>query len=128
MSRPDNTLRGKAPSASRRPDPDRGNPASAHSDGSLFGPGRSQRPKRASGGASQTSSAERSPALLNARSPDATRLLTADDLAERWQVRAKQVYSLTRQGVLPVVRIGRYCRYRLDAIEAWERDQEGDAS
>jgi excisionase family DNA binding protein len=47
-------------------------------------------------------------------------LLTADDLAARWQVQRSQVYALTRQGALPVVRIGRYYRYRLDAIERWE--------
>jgi len=47
-------------------------------------------------------------------------LLTAADLAERWQVPASHVYSLTRRGALPVVRLGRYYRYRLDAIERWE--------
>ncbi len=52
------------------------------------------------------------------------RLLTADELARRWQVRSKQVYSLTRAGSIPCVRIGRYCRYRLAAIEQFERDQE----
>ena len=52
----------------------------------------------------------------------ADRLLTADDLAERWQVRPAQVYRLTREGCLPVVKIGRYCRYRLSAIEAFEID------
>ena len=48
------------------------------------------------------------------------RLLTADELAERWQVPKSQVYRLTRDDVLPTVKIGRYYRYRLDAIEAWE--------
>ena len=49
-----------------------------------------------------------------------TRLLTADDLAERWQVPKSQVYALTRAGEIPTVKLGRYYRYRLDAIEAWE--------
>jgi excisionase family DNA binding protein len=46
--------------------------------------------------------------------------LTAADLASRWQVSESHVYRLTRRGVLPVVRLGRYYRYREDAIEAWE--------
>lgn len=49
------------------------------------------------------------------------RLLTADELAERWQVPKTQVYRLAREGRIPVVVIGRYYRFRLDAIEAWER-------
>jgi excisionase family DNA binding protein len=49
-----------------------------------------------------------------------TVLLTAADVAERWQVPSAQVYRLTREGKLPVVRLGRYCRYRLEAVEAFE--------
>jgi excisionase family DNA binding protein len=47
-------------------------------------------------------------------------LLTADDLAERWLVPKSHVYRLTREGKIPAVRLGRYYRYRLDAIEAFE--------
>lgn len=47
-------------------------------------------------------------------------LLTAEQVAERWQVRTAQVYRLTRAGRLPAVRIGRYYRYRLAALEAFE--------
>lgn len=50
----------------------------------------------------------------------ASRLLTADELAERWQVERSHVYRLTRRGVLPAVSLGRYYRYRLDAIERFE--------
>ena len=46
------------------------------------------------------------------------RLLTADQLAERWQVPKSQVYALTRRGEIPTVKLGKYYRYRLDAIEA----------
>jgi excisionase family DNA binding protein len=53
-----------------------------------------------------------------------TRLLTADELGERWQVRPQHVYTLARDGDLPHVRIGRYVRFRLEAIETWEREQE----
>ncbi|UJA20588.1 helix-turn-helix domain-containing protein [Thermoleophilia bacterium SCSIO 60948] len=49
--------------------------------------------------------------------------MTAEQLAERWQVPKTHVYRLTRQGSIPVVRIGRYFRYRADAIERWEEVQ-----
>jgi excisionase family DNA binding protein len=52
-------------------------------------------------------------------------LLTADELAERWQVPKSHVYRLTREGVIPVVRLGRYYRYRLEAIERWESRSGG---
>ncbi len=52
------------------------------------------------------------------------RLLTAEQLAERWQVPATHVYRLTRRGDIPAVRLGRYYRYRLDAIAEWEQNQE----
>jgi excisionase family DNA binding protein len=50
----------------------------------------------------------------------AGRLLTADELAARWQVPKSQVYRLARDGQVPAVRLGRYVRFRLDAIEAFE--------
>jgi excisionase family DNA binding protein len=49
------------------------------------------------------------------------RLLTADQLADRWQVPRSQVYALSRQGRIPTVRLGKYYRYRLEVIEDWER-------
>ena len=59
--------------------------------------------------------------------PSGCALLTAEQLAERWQVAPAHVYRLTRQGAVPCVRIGRYYRYRLAAIEAWEGAQEAAA-
>lgn len=47
-------------------------------------------------------------------------LLTAEQLAERWQVPKTQVYRLAREGRIPTVQIGRYYRFKLEAIEAWE--------
>lgn len=47
-------------------------------------------------------------------------LLTADDLAERWRVPKSQVYRLTRERRIPAVRLGRYYRYSLPQIEAFE--------
>ena len=52
------------------------------------------------------------------------RFLTADDLAERWRVSKSQVYRLVRAEQIPTVRIGRYFRFRLSAIEAWESERE----
>ena len=50
----------------------------------------------------------------------AGRLLTAHELAERWQVTPHHVYALAREGDVPHVRLGRYVRFRLDEIERWE--------
>jgi Helix-turn-helix domain len=49
-------------------------------------------------------------------------ILTAEELAERWQVKVSYVYAKTRSGEIPKVPLpGRYYRYRLDVIEAFER-------
>jgi excisionase family DNA binding protein len=50
----------------------------------------------------------------------ADRLLTAGELAERWQVPKAQVYRLTREGRIPAVRLGRYYRYARTAIASFE--------
>ena len=50
-------------------------------------------------------------------------LLTAEQLAERWQVPATQIYRLAREDKIPVIRLGRYRRFRLDQIEAYETKQ-----
>jgi excisionase family DNA binding protein len=52
----------------------------------------------------------------------AAQLLTAEQVAERWQVQKAQVYRLAREGRLPTVRLGRYMRWRVEAIEKFERD------
>jgi excisionase family DNA binding protein len=51
-----------------------------------------------------------------------TRLLTADDLSERWGCPRAHVYRLSRSGHLPTVRLGKYRRWRQDAVEAFECD------
>jgi excisionase family DNA binding protein len=55
---------------------------------------------------------------------NASRLLTADDLAERWSVPKAHVYRLARNGAIPCVELGRYRRFRIEAIEAFERASE----
>jgi excisionase family DNA binding protein len=52
-----------------------------------------------------------------------SQLLTADQLAERWQVPKSHVYHLTRTGQVPAVKLGRYYRYAPAAIEAFENGE-----
>jgi len=47
-------------------------------------------------------------------------LLTAEQLAERWQVPTSQVWRLARTDAIPTVRLGRYVRFNPAAIEAFE--------
>jgi excisionase family DNA binding protein len=47
-------------------------------------------------------------------------LLTAEQLAVRWQVPKSHVYRLAREKKIPVVELGRYKRIRLDSIEQFE--------
>jgi excisionase family DNA binding protein len=46
-------------------------------------------------------------------------LLTADEVAEYLQVKRSWVYAATRANRIPHVRLGRYVRYRQDAVEQW---------
>ena len=59
---------------------------------------------------------------------EASQLLTAAELAARWQIKQSTVYALTRSGTIPTVRLGsRLYRYRLAAIEAYEAAGGGEA-
>ncbi|HEY7633321.1 MAG TPA: helix-turn-helix domain-containing protein [Thermoleophilaceae bacterium] len=46
-------------------------------------------------------------------------LLTADDVASLLSVPRSWVYEQSRLGRIPTVTLGRYRRYRREAIEAW---------
>lgn len=50
-------------------------------------------------------------------------VLTADQLAERWQVEKSHVYRLAREGRIPTIKLGRYYRFRADSIDAFERGE-----
>jgi predicted DNA-binding transcriptional regulator AlpA len=53
-----------------------------------------------------------------------SRLLTAEELAERWQVPTGWIYAKCRTGELPKVPLpGKYIRFRLDVVEAFERGE-----
>jgi excisionase family DNA binding protein len=56
------------------------------------------------------------------------RLLTAQEVADYLAVKPSWVLQEARAGRLPVVRVGRYRRFRLAAIEAWAAARERDQS
>lgn len=47
------------------------------------------------------------------------RLLTAQEVADYLGVTPDWVYAQSRRGSIPTVPLGRYRRYRLDAVKAW---------
>lgn len=55
-------------------------------------------------------------------------LLTAPELATLLAVPLGWVYSQTRAGLIPTVRLGRYCRYRPSAVARWLEEAESIAS
>ncbi len=55
---------------------------------------------------------------------DPAALLTAEDVAELLGVTVAWVYAQSRRGRIPTVNLGRYRRYRREAIEAWIRTIE----
>lgn len=54
------------------------------------------------------------------------RLLTAAEVADRLSVTPGWVYAATRANRLPHVRLGRYVRFRADAIDRWLAELEGN--
>lgn len=53
-----------------------------------------------------------------------TRLLTADEVAALLGVPKTWVYAETRAGRIPHVTLGRYRRYRREAIDEWIAQRE----
>jgi excisionase family DNA binding protein len=51
-------------------------------------------------------------------------LLTAEQVAQLLGVPRTWVYEQSRSGRIPTVTLGRYRRYRREAIEAWVRELE----
>jgi len=54
-------------------------------------------------------------------SAEVDRLLTAEELADRWQIKASTIYEWTRRGEIPAVKIGRLYRYRIEAVLDFEQ-------
>ena len=55
-------------------------------------------------------------------------LLTAQDVADLLGVPCSWVYQQSRAGRIPTVTLGRYRRYRREAIEAWLEELEDEGS
>jgi excisionase family DNA binding protein len=53
-------------------------------------------------------------------------LLTAEQVARVLGVPRSWVYEQSRAGRIPTVRLGRYRRYRREAIEAWLEELEAE--
>ena len=51
-------------------------------------------------------------------------LLTAEQVASMLGVPTTWVYEQARRGLIPTVQLGRYRRFRREAIEAWIEEQE----
>lgn len=51
-------------------------------------------------------------------------LLTAEEVAELVGMGADWIYEQARRGCIPVVRLGRYRRFRRESIERWIADNE----
>jgi excisionase family DNA binding protein len=65
------------------------------------------------------------PESLEPNSPAASRLLTADEVALLLGVPRAFIYTLSRRGELPTVRVGeRYLRYRAQSIQDWIAGRE----
>lgn len=63
----------------------------------------------------------------NLREPPAD-LLTAQEVAVLLRVTLGWVYNETRRGRIPHLRLGRYVRYRREALDAWMREIESYAA
>jgi excisionase family DNA binding protein len=46
-------------------------------------------------------------------------LILASDVAKRAHMSTQWIYAQTRAGKIPHIRLGRYVRYRSEAIDAW---------
>ena len=55
-------------------------------------------------------------------------LLTADQVAGLLGVPTSWVYEQSRKGRIPTVTLGRYRRYRPEAIESWIEELEAEAA
>jgi len=64
---------------------------------------------------------------MNRRPASHEPLVTAREVADRLGVTTAWVYEQSRQGRIPTVTLGRYRRYRLQAIDAWVEALEAPA-
>jgi excisionase family DNA binding protein len=55
-------------------------------------------------------------------------LLTADEAAEHLRIHVKTLQRLARERRVPCVRMGKYWRFRLSALDAWVATQQNQVS
>lgn len=55
-------------------------------------------------------------------------LLTAEEVAEMIGMGVDWIYEQARRGSIPVVKLGRYRRFRRESIEQWVTDNERGSS
>jgi excisionase family DNA binding protein len=60
---------------------------------------------------------------MSAEYPDRV-LLTAEEVAEMLGMGVDWIYEQARRGRIPVVRLGRYLRFRRESIEKWLDENE----
>jgi excisionase family DNA binding protein len=60
-----------------------------------------------------------SPSLTDS---DSLKLLTIDEVADLFQVRARKVYDLIREG-LPHIKVGRFFRFRPSDLHRWQESR-----
>lgn len=60
-------------------------------------------------------------------SSDERLLLTSRDAAKRLAISERHLYTLTRSGVVPCVRLGQCVRYSVETIQRWIRESESRA-
>ncbi len=53
------------------------------------------------------------------------KLLTAEQVSERFQIKVRQVKELARQGRIPAVKIGRLWRFPEESLKDWIQKEAG---
>lgn len=53
---------------------------------------------------------------------DSLKLLTVKEVADLFQVRARKVYDLIREG-LPHLKVGRFFRFRVEDLRRWQESR-----
>ena len=51
------------------------------------------------------------------------KLLNVDELAETLNIPKSRVYAFTRQGEIPMIKIGKYCRFELNRVLEFLKSQ-----
>jgi len=51
-------------------------------------------------------------------------LLTADEAAEHLRIHVKTVQKMAREGAVPCIRMGKYWRFSLSALDQWVSAQQ----